>query len=94
MMLKSPTFKDKTGYLPRQNIDTAFLALNEGLEVVRQKLGEERYAALRTLSDQMRVLLESDADDTNGGAKAGRKLIREMEDILKSAAKRRPSEAS
>lgn len=38
MMLASPTFKDKTGYFPRQNIDTAFLGLNEGLLVARKVL--------------------------------------------------------
>ena len=94
MILSSPTFKDRTGYFPRQNIDTAFLALNEGLLALRKKLGEERYVALRTLSDQMRVLFESDPDDTNGGAKAGCKLIREMEDILRSTAERRGQQAS
>ena len=91
MMLESPTFKDTTGYFPRQNIDTAFFALNEGLLVIRKKLGEERYATLRTMSDQMRALFESDPDNTNGGAKAGRKLIREIEDILKSTGKPRTS---
>lgn len=91
MMLKSPIFKDSTGYFPRQNIDTAFFALNEGLQVTRKKLGEERYATLRGMSDQMRALFESDPDNTNGNTKAGRKLIREMEDILKSTAKRHGS---
>ncbi len=89
MMLGSPLFKDDTGYLPERNIDTAFFALNEGLGVIRGKLGDERYSTLRAMSDQMRALFESDPDATNGGAKAGRKLIREMEGILKSAAKRR-----
>lgn len=89
MMLKSPTFKDRTGYLPQQNIDTAFLALNEGLLVMRKKLGEERYAMLRAMSDRMRALFESDPEDVTGDARTGRKLVREMEDMLKSAAKRR-----
>jgi len=92
MMLKSPTFKDGTGYFPKQNIDTAFLALNEGLLVVRKKLGEERYKTLQSMSDEMRVLFESDPDSVNGGTRAGCKLIREMEGILKSAAKRRGPE--
>ncbi len=87
MMLGSPSFEDKTGYFPEKNIETEFFALNEGLPAIRKKLGEERYAALRTLSDQMRVLFESDPDNTNGGTKAGCKLIREMEDILRSTAK-------
>ena len=89
MMLYSPTFKDETGYFPQRNIDTAFFALNEGLLVVRKKLGEERYAALRALSDEMRALFEADPEDKTGDARAGRRLIHEMEDILKS--KRRGS---
>lgn len=91
MMLYSPTFKDKTGYFPRQNIDTVFFALNEGLLALRKKLGEERYMTLRSMSDKMRALFESDPDNSNGNTKAGRKLIREMEEVLKSAAKSRAS---
>ena len=91
MMLGSPDFKDDTGYFPERNIDTAFFSLNEGLQLIRGKLGEERYMTLRAMSDQMRALFESDPDNTNGNTKAGRKLIREMEDILKSTAKRRGS---
>lgn len=89
MMLSSPAFKDKTGYLPRQNIDTAFFSLNEGLLVVRKKLGEERYGQLKDLSDKMRALFEADPEDTTGDTHAGRMLIHEMRDILKSAARRR-----
>jgi hypothetical protein len=88
MMLASPIFKDKTGYFPEQNIDTAFFSLNEGLLVVRKKLGEERYATLRAMSDKMRALFEADPDDKTGDTKAGRRLVLEMEDILKSAIKR------
>jgi len=91
MMLGSPDFKDDTGYFPERNIDTAFFSLNEGLQVIRGKLGEEHYMTLRGMSDQMRALFESDPDNTNGGTKAGRKLIREMEGVLKSTAKPRAS---
>ena len=91
MMLGAPTFKDKTGYFPQMSIDTEFFALNEGLLATRKKLGEERYMTLRSVSDKMRTLFESDPDNTNGNSKAGRKLIREMEDILRSAAKSRAS---
>lgn len=92
MMLGAPAFKDRTGYFPQKNIDTEFYALNEGLLVLRKRLGDERYTTLKALSDQMRALFESDPDNTNGAAKAGFKLIREMEDILRSAAKRRAPE--
>jgi hypothetical protein len=91
IMLASPTFKDMTGYLPGQNIDTAFFGLNEGLVVVRRKLGEERYATLRALSDKMRSLFEADPEDKTGDTQAGRDLIHEMEDILADVAKRERS---
>ncbi len=92
MMLGSPSFKDKTGYFPQMNIDTEFFALNDGLLAVRKKLGEERYATLKALSDKMRALFEADPEDKTDEAQAGRMIIREMEDILKSAARRRGSE--
>lgn len=92
MILASPTFKDETGYLPRENIETTFFSLNEGLLAVRKKLGEERYQGLRAMSEKMRAMFEADPEDETGDARAGRQLIHEMEDILKSAAKRRGSE--
>ena len=88
MMLTSPTFKDRSGFFPEKNIDTAFFALNEGLQAVRKKLGEERYAELRALSDKMRALFEADPEDKTGEAHAGCKIIREMEDILRNKRRR------
>ena len=88
MMLAAPTFKDKTGYFPRRNIDTVFSSLNDVFLVVRKKLGEKRYAALRAMSDKMRALFEADPEDTTGDTHAGCMLIQEMEDILRSVAKR------
>ena len=87
MMLAAPKFKDKTGYFPQRNIDTAFFALNEGLLAIRQRLGEERYAALSAMSNKMRALFESDPDNKTGDTQAGRMLIHEMEDILTDVAK-------
>jgi hypothetical protein len=92
MVLSSPRFKDKTGYFPQDNIDTAFFGLNEGLLVVRNKLGEERYAALKAMSEKMRALFESDPDDKIGDTQAGRVLVYEMEDILADVAKREASD--
>ncbi len=83
MMLSSPTFEDDSGYFPEQNINTVFFSLNEGLKMVRKKLGEDRYSALLSLSDQMRIHFEADAEDKSGDTLAGRELILEMEDILK-----------
>jgi hypothetical protein len=89
MMLASPTFKDRTGFLRHQNLDNAFLSLNESLLALRDKLGEERYATLSGISAKMRPLFEADPDDVTGDTRRGQKLIREMEEILKGALKRK-----
>lgn len=90
MMLSSPTFKDRTGYFPEQNIDTEFFALNEGLKTIREKVGEENYQALVALSDKMRAYFEADPEDKTEGSLKGRDCIVEMEDILKASARRKP----
>ena len=82
MMLKSPTFSDDSGYFPGRNIDTVFISLNEGLKVVAKKLGEDRYAALASLSEQMRAHFEADPEDKTDDAIKGRDLIHEMEELL------------
>jgi hypothetical protein len=92
MFFASPTFKDKTGYLPRENIDTTFYSLNEGLLVIRKKLGEERYETLKTLSDKMQALFRADPEDKSADSRAGRLLIREMEGMLIGVAKREAPE--
>ena len=86
VMLSSPTFKDD--YFTERNVETVFSTLNGGLQNTRKKLGEERFQALRTLSDRMRAHFEADPEDKTGDALAGRRLIREMEDILKSTYKK------
>ena len=92
MMLAAPTFEDKTGYLRRMNIDTTFISLNEGMQVIHERLGEERYKKLRVMSDKMRSLFEPDPEDKTGDTQAGRMLVGEMRDILTSAAKRKASQ--
>jgi len=87
MMLKSPTFEDE--YFTNINVDMVFFELNEGLKFIQKKLGDERYQKLRTLSDKMRAHFEADPEDKTDDARAGRRIIREMEDILASTYKKR-----
>ena len=84
MMLSSPTFADKTGYLPGMSLETTFVELNEGLQRLRSKLGEERYRKLAVMSDQMRAYFESDPEDKTGNAIKGREVILDMENLIKS----------
>ena len=83
MMLKSPTFEDD--YFTERNVDTVFFELNEGLNFIQKKLRAERYEKLKALSDRMRAHFEADPEDKTENSRAGRRIIREMEDILKSA---------
>lgn len=91
MMLTAPTFLDKTGYFPDRTIDTQFFALNESFKAIRKKAGEERYAALLALSDRMRAHFEADPTDTGEDGIKGRDCILEMEELLKSIARGKPS---
>lgn len=85
MMLSSPTFKDAhlDMMFPGRDLGGVFFELNESLGVVRKKLGEKRYQTLMEMSDRMRAHFEADPEDTNGRAKEGRKIIREMKELLR-----------
>jgi len=88
VMLGSPTFKDKTGHFPEQNVETTFYSLNEGLKLLRPKLGDELYQRVMEMSHQMRAYFEADPEDKTGEANKGRKLILEMEDLLKATSRK------
>jgi hypothetical protein len=83
MMLSSPTFIDKTGYFPYQNIEVVFLQLNEGLRLIRGKLGDERYLKLLEMSDRMRAHFEADPENKTDDTIKGRDIIDDMQNLLK-----------
>ena len=82
MMLGSPTFVDRTGYFPGQNLQTTFYELNEGLRLIRGKLGEERYLKLMEMSDRMRAHFEADPENRTDDTLKGRAIIEQMEELL------------
>jgi hypothetical protein len=82
MLASAPKFIDKTGWLPFLNLDYVFQQLNQGLSNNRQMLGEEHYHNLMRMSDQMRALFEADPEDKTGDTLKGRKIMRQMEDIV------------
>jgi hypothetical protein len=93
MMILSPTFKDLTGYFPGRNIDNTFYELNEGLLLVRPKIGEDLYLKLREMSDRMRAHFEADPEDKTDDSLKGRAIILEMMDLLAASRRRRRSRA-
>jgi len=82
----APTFKDKSidSMFPGRDIGVVFLELNQGLDVVRNKLGEDRYNALMEMSERMRGLFEADPESTTGQTQEGRKLIEEMRELMRT----------
>jgi hypothetical protein len=88
IMLSSPTFADRTGHFPEQNVETTFYSLNEGLKRLRPKLGDELYQRVMEMSGRMRAYFEADPNDKTGDADKGRRLILEMEDLLKARARK------
>lgn len=89
MILFAPTFLDRTLVFPERNIDSEFDTLVKGFDIVRKKLGEERYAALIDLAARAKALFAADQEDTNGKTDEGRALLFEIEDILRDARRSR-----
>jgi hypothetical protein len=87
MLLSAPTFVDRTGYFPDRSLASEFLELTEGLKLCRNKLGEERFSTAVQMSDQMRILFESDPEDSTGDSLDGRELILDLQDLLRSVRK-------
>ncbi len=81
----SPKFLDKFGDFPDMNIETEFHALNEGWKNVRKKLGEEDYARVLAITAQMKEMFLADPEDVTGETHAGRKLVWQLEDIIRAS---------
>jgi hypothetical protein len=81
----SPKFEDKFGDYPAMNIETEFYALNEGWKNVRKKLGEEDYARALAITARMKEMFLADPEDVTGETHEGRKLVWQLEDIIRES---------
>lgn len=89
MMGNAPSFKDESGYFPWRSIDTDFHALVEGFGKVRDKIGEDRYAAAIDIAARMKALFLEAADEDDPKTMEGILLIHELIDIIDAARARR-----
>ncbi|WP_294198864.1 hypothetical protein [uncultured Sphingomonas sp.] len=89
MMGNAPFFKDESGYLPGRSIDTEFYGLVEGFGRVRDKIGEDRYAAAIDIAARMKALFLEAADEDDPKTMEGILLIHELIDIIDAARARR-----
>jgi len=80
-MSAAPTFVDPD--FTWMTIDTQFLTLHDGLQVVRARIGEASYAKAIEISGRMRALFEADPEDKTGQAHEGCLLIWEIDKLLK-----------
>jgi hypothetical protein len=89
MILGAPTFIDKSGYFPDQNMDTEFFALNEGLKAIKKSMGEENYSQAVALSAKARAHFEADPEDKTDDGIKGRDCLMDIEEILRKAGRRK-----
>lgn len=82
-------FKKKTGYFPETYLEADFYELNNGLELVREKLGEDNYAKAIDMSARAKALFEADPDMKTGQAEDGIVLLDEISDLIRDARRRR-----
>lgn len=85
VVIKAPTFLDPV--FPGRNLTAIFFELEQGLNAIRDQLGNERFDELCRMASTARAHFEADPDDSNGRTREGRKLVQEMEAIVLSAVK-------
>lgn len=90
MVLHVPRkFKKKTGYFPETFLEADFYELNNGLKLVREKLGEDNHAKAIDMSARAKALFEADPDMKTGQAEDGIVLLDEISDLIRDARRRR-----
>ena len=89
MISDAPTFIDDLSEFPERNIDTVFRQLTESFDIVRKKVGEERYATLTNIAERAKALFLADPNVGNGKTDQGRELLFEIEDIVQTARRKR-----
>ncbi|MDT8760995.1 hypothetical protein MZO42_20035 [Sphingomonas psychrotolerans] len=81
MVLDAPKFEDES-YFAGMSIETEYFALDEGLKVIKAKLGEERYTRLVKMAlvtkEKFLRAREGDAEELV----AGRNILIEMIEML------------
>ena len=80
---ESPSFVDASGDFPWRNLESEFHALNQGWKNVRKKLGEEEYGLAVSITARMKEMFVRDPEDVTGETQEGRKLVYQLEDIIK-----------
>ena len=77
----APKFEDPM--FPGRNVSSVFEQLNKALDLLRSKIGEEKFRALSQLSQEMRAHFDADPEDEDGAARVGRAIAHKMQSILR-----------
>lgn len=91
MMLNVPRFpgNELSVLWPARTLAWTMFELREGLGKIRNKLGEERYFAALSMTDQMELLYKENPEGDGEGTRQARGIIIEMETLIKAAARRK-----
>ncbi len=89
MMLKSPNFKDTTGYFPDTSLESNFFELNSGLDRMREKLGEDVHAKAIELSGRAKALFLQAPDIASEKTREGNRLLDEIDQLINAVRRHR-----
>ncbi|MBW6532145.1 hypothetical protein KZ820_15495 [Sphingomonas sp. RRHST34] len=89
MMLKSPHFKDRTGYFPDLSLESSFFKLNSGLDRMREKLGEDVHAKAIELSGRAKALFLQAPDIASEKTREGNRLLDEIDQLINAVRRHR-----
>ncbi|MBB3472428.1 hypothetical protein [Sphingomonas sp. BK345] len=89
MMLKSPHFKDTTGYFPDTSLESNFFELNSGLDRMREKLGEDVHGKAIELSGRAKALFLQAPDIGSEKTREGNRLLDEIDQLINAVRRHR-----
>ena len=79
---KAPSYRDPDEEFFGENIHTHFARLIKAFGLVRDKVGEERYARLVVMAEQAKALFLEDPEEINGKTDQGIDLIWAIDTLL------------
>lgn len=81
----APTFVSSDPLFHDRTLETEFHDVSAGLALVRDKIGESRYAASMAILAEARMLFLADQEDENGKTFKGCMLLWDVDAILEEA---------
>jgi hypothetical protein len=85
MIGDAPKFEDRTGNFSGMSAENVFSGFEKSLDILRSKLGDERYVQMLALSREARSHFEADPHDNNGRTDQGLDCLLAIDELLNAA---------